>query len=175
VEADGAVSVVAVVGLMGAGKTTVGRRVASRLGWEAIDGDAVLEASTGCTAATLAERDGVTALHALEAEVLLQSLVGDQPRVVMPAASTIEDARCRDALASAFVVWLDAPVDVLASRAEHGDHRPLDDDVAAQLRTQRVERAARFAEVADLTVDTARLGPDAAAERVVREVRAEQA
>jgi shikimate kinase len=162
---------IAVVGLMGSGKTTVGRLVAHALSWDAVDGDVVLQASTGCTAAELATRDGITALHALEAEVLLQSLSGAMAVVIMPAASTVDDVRCRQALEGAFVVWLDASPEVLASRVGAGDHRPLDHDVVAQLREQRAERAPHFAALADLTFDSYQLGPDAIADRVVRAVR----
>jgi shikimate kinase len=157
---------------MGVGKTTVGRRIAGALGWEAVDGDVELERIAGCTAAELARRDDLAALHALEAEVLLQSLARDDSCVVMPAASTIDDARCRHALASVFVVLLEASIDVLTDRAGRGTHRPLDDDVAAQLREQTRQRASRFAEVADLTFDSGRLDPETIAARVVEVVRA---
>ena len=162
---------IVVVGLMGSGKTTVGRLVARALAWDAVDGDAVLEASTGCTAAELAARDGITALHALEAEVLLQSLSGATAIVVMPAASTVDDVQCRQALERVFVVWLDASPEVLAGRVEGDDHRPLDHDVVAQLREQRAERAPGFAALADLVFDSGRVGADAIADGVVRAVR----
>ena len=161
----------AVVGLMGSGKTTVGRELARILGWEAVDGDDVLEAETGLTASELAARDGLDALHAREADVLLRALAGDPHRVLMPAASTIDDARCRAQLQPVFVVWLDARPEVLAGRVAAGGHRPLEPDVAAQLRAQWERRAPLFATVADLTVDSGTLDPDAVVARVLAEVQ----
>ena len=65
---------VVLVGLMGAGKTTVGRRLAARLGWPWHDSDADIEAATGMTVRELRDRDGVDAMHDLEAAQLLQAL-----------------------------------------------------------------------------------------------------
>ncbi len=70
---------VVLVGLMGAGKTTVGRRLAARLGWPWHDSDADIEAATGLTVRDLRERDGVEAMHDLEAAQLLHALVGAWP------------------------------------------------------------------------------------------------
>jgi shikimate kinase len=172
VEVEGQPTTIAVVGLMGSGKTTVGTRLARALGWPTVDGDAVLEQQTGDTAAELAARDGVAALHAREAEVLLDALAEGTPRVVMPAASTIDDERCRAALRRVFVVWLDAPPEVLAERVAHDDgHRPLGPDALAELRAQEAERAPRFAALADLTVAAGALDADTIAAQVVRAVR----
>ena len=135
---------------MATGKTTVGRRLAAAVGRSLVDSDEQLTARTGLSANDLARRDGIDALHALEAEVLLEALAGSAPTVIAAAASTIEDARCRAALADAFVVWLRADVSVLVTRVREQSHRPLDDDVAQQLRDQAARRDPLFAEVADL-------------------------
>lgn len=144
---------IVVVGLMGAGKTTVGRALAARLDREFVDCDEALTARSGTDAATIAGRDGLGVLHALEADVLLDALDAAAPSVVAAAASTIEDARCRAALRAAFVVWLRADAAVLASRVGAQGHRPLRDDPAAQLAEHRRRRDPLFAGVADLVVD----------------------
>lgn len=117
---------VVLVGMMGAGKTRTGSALAARLGWRLHDSDAELEARTQATGAVIGAEQGVAALHALEARILLETLategpMAQGPTVVCAAASTVDDERCRAALADAtLVVWLDAPTDVLAQRVPSG-------------------------------------------------------
>src|SRR6266540_1449750 len=89
---------VVVVGLMGAGKSAVGRRVAQQLGWPWRDSDREIEAATGLTVRQLRDRDGVDAMHALESRQLLDALEEPGPSVISAAASTIEVPECRAAL-----------------------------------------------------------------------------
>lgn len=143
---------VVLLGMMGAGKTRTGSALAARLGWALHDSDADIEARTGATGAVIAAGQGVTALHDLEARVLLDALEADGPMVVCAAASVIEDHRCRAAMAGAtLVVWLDAPSEVLARRAARGSHRRTQTPQAAAASLAARER--RFAAVADLRLD----------------------
>jgi shikimate kinase len=137
---------------MATGKTTLGRAIAEGLGRPFVDSDEQLEHDTGLTAAQIAERDGRDALHAREADLLLAALADPQPSVIAAAASTIEDERCRRALADAFLIWLRVDPDVLARRVREKGHRPLAGDVAAQLREQAARRDPLFVEVADFIV-----------------------
>ena len=68
-----------VTGLMGAGKTTVGRRLADRLGWTWRDSDVDIEAATGATVRQLRDREGTDAMHAREAAQLLDALARREP------------------------------------------------------------------------------------------------
>jgi shikimate kinase len=147
---------VVLVGLMGSGKTTVGAALAATLGVPHRDSDPDMERETGLTARALAARDGIDALHALEARHLLDALVQPGRTVISAAASTLDDPACRSALRkpSLLVVWLRADPTVLAARLHDDDHRPdlgrdLDDVIARQA-TDR-DRALR--EVAGLTLD----------------------
>ena len=76
---------VVLVGLMGSGKTTVGRLVASSLGWPMRDSDTEIEAREGRTVRELDESVGTVAMHALEAEALLASLASPVPSVILAA------------------------------------------------------------------------------------------
>jgi len=151
-----------VVGLMGSGKTTVGRLLAKALDREFRDSDADLERRYRASAAQQQARKGTDTLHDREATVLREALADRPPAVIAAAASVVEDARARAALREgAYVVWLDAPPVVLAGRIHRGDHRPYyHSDPETMLAQQYAERAPLFQEVADLTVDVSQATPD---------------
>ena len=147
---------VVVVGLMGSGKTTVGRVLAGDLGWAFVDSDEQLREAVGRTAREIAERDGLQALHALEAGLLLKALARPQPSVIGAAGSTIESAACRAALAApaVLVIWLRGSPETLAARVRASGHRPLvGDDPRDVLDEQVRNREPLLAAVADRTVD----------------------
>lgn len=154
---------VVLLGLMGAGKTSVGRRVAERLGRQLIDGDAVLEDRTGgLTAAQVAEAEGLDALHTLEAEIAMEALASSTPAVIGPAASVIELDVLRDALAGHLVVWLTGSPEHLAQKAVEKDHRPLLDegDPVQLFRDQLAVREPLIVDLADLVIDVETMSED---------------
>lgn len=148
---------VVLVGLMGAGKTAVGERLADELGVAFVDGDAALTALTGRDAATIAASDGVPALAVLEARVVLAALAAPGPSVIAAAASVVDDPACRRALrgTGVAVVRLRAHPRTLAARHSAGVHRrSLGPDLVTAFAAQSRARAARFAAVRPLvTID----------------------
>lgn len=159
---------VVLVGLMGSGKTSVAGRLAAALGRQLRDSDADLEAEYGDTAAELVAERGREVLHDREQRHLLDALAEQPPPVVAAAASVVDDRSCRTALDPAFVVWLDAPPQVLAARMRDGEHRPhYDPDLERMLSTQHDRRAPGFREVADLIVDVAEPSPDEVAQTIL--------
>lgn len=158
------------IGLMGSGKSTVGRIVAARLGRPLADSDAIIEARTGETVKQIREEQGTEAMRRHEADALFDALARSEPHVIAAAAGVVTDAadRARLAGSGAFVVWLDGPPEVLGPRAAGGVHRPfLDDDPVGTLRTMRDLRAPWYREVADRVVPIGRLTPDEIADRVL--------
>jgi shikimate kinase len=144
---------IAVLGLMGAGKTSVAGLLARRWGRALRDSDADLEARFGQTAAVLAAELGKDGLHDLEAEHLLRALDERPAPVVATAASTVERADCRHALGDALVVWLDGSPRALAARHDLGGHRPLyGDDVLEMLVDMDSRRRPLFEAIADVRV-----------------------
>jgi shikimate kinase len=140
---------------MGAGKTTVGARLAARLRRPFLDSDAQLTARVHRSAADIAATDGIDALHRHEAAALLDALTGTNPAVVAAAASVVDDpaARARLSVEKVTTVWLRARPDTLRERAATGAHRPfVGDDAAATDRLDRARRAA-YGAAADLVVD----------------------
>jgi shikimate kinase len=164
---------IVLVGLMGSGKTSVGTRLAEALGWQFRDSDWGLERRYGQTAAQQAKRYGAGVLHEREAAVVREGLAVRPPAVIAAAASVVEDPPTRAALGSAYVVWLDAPPEVLAARiGPGGDHRPhYDPDPVVMLSRQREQREPWFREVADLVVDVSDSDPDEVTARIVAALR----
>jgi shikimate kinase len=146
---------IVVMGLMGAGKTTVGNLLAEDLGWPLDDSDASIEAREGRTVKELRFTLGVDEMHALEARHLLEALNAPRPRVITPAAFTIEVPACREALLGPGVatVWLTATPSVLAARFFAQGHRPAyGDDPEAFLSEQLARRTPLFRSVRPVEV-----------------------
>jgi shikimate kinase len=147
---------IVLLGLMGAGKTTVGEALAARLGWPLRDSDADLQATTGRSGRELDEERGTAELHRLEAGHLIDAIGAPRRSVICAAASTIDDPDARAALArpDLLVVWLRAEPATLARRIRPIDHRRrLGPDAAAALTAQAVARYPRFAALSPTVVD----------------------
>ena len=143
------------VGMMGVGKSTVGRALAAELGRPLFDSDELIEADVGRTVREIWSTDGEPAFRVLETDVLVRSLAVEEPSVIAAAGGVVLSARNREILRSgdAHVVWLQADVDVLLDRVRSGGHRPLlDDDPEGTLRRMYAERAPLYQDVADAVV-----------------------
>src|SRR5687767_1029511 len=117
---------IVLVGLMGAGKSTVGSLLAQRLQREFFDNDVLLERRTGQTAKSIRRDLGEDELHRIEAEVLLECLSTQPVAVIAAAASTVLDPQVRETLRdAAFVIWLRADLRALTERLVDPGTRPL--------------------------------------------------
>ncbi len=117
---------IVVLGLMGAGKSTVASALSARLHQPWRDSDADIETLMGRTGREIAADPnlGVERLHDLEEAVLLGSLARDEPSVISAAGSVVESSVCLLALhRRATVMWLNAAADVLRDRMAAGHHR----------------------------------------------------
>lgn len=116
---------VVLVGLMGVGKSTVGRRLARRLGLPFVDSDSEIEDAVGLPWGELFERYGEADFRDGERR-LVARLMDGQIRVMATGGGAYVDPRTRQLLNErAITVWLDAPVDVLHERTSRRDTRPL--------------------------------------------------
>jgi len=116
---------IVLVGLMGVGKSTVGRRLARRLGLPFVDSDAEIEDASGFSAAEVFERFGEKDYRDGERR-LVARLVDGQVRVISTGGGVFVDPRTRELLKTRTItVWLDAPVEVLAQRTSRRNTRPL--------------------------------------------------
>ncbi|MGZ8513370.1 MAG: shikimate kinase [Candidatus Limnocylindria bacterium] len=143
------------VGMMGSGKSTVGRALAERTGWPFLDNDELVERATGRTARQLSE-GGEAAVRAAEAAALREGLAVEPPAIIGVAGGAVLDPRDRKRIREGgFVVWLRAPAEVLAARAVGAEHRPwLEGDAEGWFRRAVSQRDPLYAWVADLEVDT---------------------
>ncbi len=161
---------VLLVGLMGAGTSTVGAALATRLGWPYLDNDTLLERTSGSTAPDLLVAEGAEALRAAESRVLTLMLGMPGPLVGgVPGGVVLEESdRARLLSSTAHVVWLRASVGVLARRVGTGRGRarlgPHPDEALRELAR---ERNAFYEQVADQVVDVDALPAGAVAKLVV--------
>jgi len=143
------------VGMMGAGKSSVGRLLARRLDRELFDSDEMVEQRTGRTVREIWNEEGEAAFRELEAAVLVDALAADEPSIIAAAGGVVMSEANRIALkgAEAHVVWLLADVDLLLNRVRNGMHRPLlDDDPEGTLRQMYEQRSDLYQDVADAIV-----------------------
>jgi shikimate kinase len=139
---------VVLVGLMGVGKSTVGRRLAKYLGLPFIDSDAAIEDASGFPAAEVFERYGESDFRDGERR-LVARLVEGEVRVIATGGGAFVDPRTRQLLNErAITVWLDAPVDILAERTSRRDTRAQlrNGDPKAVLQRLAEERRASYKE-----------------------------
>ncbi|MBS0479527.1 MAG: shikimate kinase [Proteobacteria bacterium] len=139
---------IVLVGLMGVGKSTVGRRLATRLGVPFVDADHEIEAAAGMTIGEIFEKFGEPYFRDGERRVIAR-LVDGQPRVIATGGGAFINAETRALILNhAIAIWLDAPVHVLADRVRRRNTRPLlrDRDPATVLGELAVARNPIYAQ-----------------------------
>jgi shikimate kinase len=162
---------VLLVGMMGAGKSTVARIVAARLDRPHVDTDGEVERIAGSSVSEIFSARGEAEFRALEARVLADVLAGAVPAVISVGGGAVLDASSRAALRDGgTVVWLRARPETLARRVGRTADRPLlagaDGGPAALARIDN-ERRALYEEVASVVLDVDHLSPGATADRVI--------
>jgi len=144
---------VAIVGMMGAGKTAVGRALAARLGVEFLDSDAEIEAAANMSVPEIFTRYGEPFFREKEAQVITR-LLASAPCILSTGGGAFLAESNRSAITEQGVsMWLDADVDLLWSRVRHKTTRPLlhTDNPRATLEDIFATRVPIYS-LADLTV-----------------------
>jgi shikimate kinase len=117
--------IVALVGMMGAGKSSLGRRLAARLDVPFRDADAEIVAAAGCTIPEIFSRYGEVAFRDCERKVL-DRLLDEPPYILATGGGAFMNPATRDRIKGCAVsIWINASLDVLLSRVQRKDDRPL--------------------------------------------------
>jgi shikimate kinase len=146
---------IALVGLMGVGKSSIGRRLADHFGVAFVDADDEIEKAAGQSISDIFASLGEQAFREGEQRVIAR-LLSEIPLVLATGGGAITNARTRQLLKEkAITIWLRGDIKVLARRVANKNHRPLlkDKDPAVVLKDLARQRYPYYAE-ADLTVDT---------------------
>jgi shikimate kinase len=164
---------IALVGLMGAGKTTVGRRLAAALRLPFADADAEIVSAAGRSVEDIFAERGECEFRRGERNVIARLLAGP-PHVLATGGGAFIDPKTRALMKErAISIWLKAPLDVLMKRVSRRDHRPLlkEADPEAVMRRLMEERYPIYAE-ADITVETDQGPHHVAAAEIITALRA---
>lgn len=162
---------IVLVGLMGAGKSTIGRRLARKLRLEFVDSDTEIEHVTGYPVGEMFERFGEEAFRDGERRVVAR-LVEGPPRVIATGGGVFVNPDTRALLnGRAVTIWLDAPIEVLADRTGRRDTRPLlrGGDRLEILRKLGEERSSAYSQ-AHIRVPTSVSPHQEVVEAVIREL-----
>lgn len=162
---------VALIGFMGTGKTTVGKRLARRLGFQFVDSDSEIERRTGCSVHTLFREHGEATFRSLESDTIA-ALAAQAYQVISTGGGTVLQAANAELLrANCLVVWLTASPGVILKRVGTAETRPLlanAPDPLAHIRQLLESRVRFYAAAAHHQVDTTDRKPEAVVEEIVR-------
>lgn len=171
-----AVRPVVLVGLMGAGKTTVGKRLAKRLGWRFVDADEEIEKAAGMSISDYFAHYGEPAFREGERKVISRLLEEAKPIVLATGGGAYMDDETRATIQQkAIGIWLKADLDLLVARTSRRNTRPLlkqgnPREILAKLMD---ERYPIYAE-ADIAVETADIPHEQVVDRIVDALQAHQ-
>jgi len=165
---------IVLVGMMGVGKSSIGRRLAARLGVPFVDADAEIEKAAGMSIADIFARQGEADFRSGEARVIARLLDGG-PQVLATGGGAVMNADTRAAIkAKGVSIWLSAELDVLMRRInKRKNDRPMlqTADPAATLRKLLVAREPAYAQ-ADLTVQSREVPHDAIVSEIMMSLAA---
>lgn len=159
--------IVVLVGLMGVGKTAIGKRLSQRLELSFVDADKEIEAAAGCSIAEIFERHGEQSFRDGERRVILR-LLENPVHVLSTGGGAFMDPETRTRIAERGIsIWLRADLELMLKRVSRRNDRPLLQvaDPRAKLQELMALRYPTYA-LADITVDSVDAPPEVTVERV---------
>lgn len=160
---------IVLIGLMGSGKSTVGRRLASRLRLPFVDADHEIEAAAGLSIPEIFDRFGEAHFRDGERRVIARLIDGSPKVVATGGGAFMQDETRQIILDKATAVWLDADIDVLADRVGRRDGRPLlKDRDAREVLSELAEIRNPFYALAPVRVRSQPLPHDATVDAIIK-------
>lgn len=158
----------ALVGPMGSGKTTIGKRLARRFGLAFVDSDHAVEESTGTSVATIFEIEGEAGFRRREEQAIAHLCAGQDQLIATGGGAVLSELNRQRLAEHAFVVWLRTPVDRQLERLAHDRSRPLlqQGNRRQRLRDMAALRDPLYAAVCDLVFESDQRKVAVAAERL---------
>lgn len=156
------------VGMMASGKSTVGKALAARLGWDFFDVDREVERRTGVTVAEIFEKEGEAGFRRRETEMMAELTIRPGCIVAMGGGAPLFEVN-RKLLKRGLVVRLLSTVSDVLERTRFDTTRPLlrSEDPVAKIRELMLAREPVYAEVSDVEVSTTRTHPEVVADRIL--------
>lgn len=156
------------IGMMASGKSTVGKALAARLGWDFFDVDREVERRTGVTVAEIFEKEGEAGFRRRETEMMAELTIRSGCIVAMGGGAPLFEVN-RKLLKRGLVVRLLSTVSDVLERTRFDTTRPLlrSEDPVAKIRELMLAREPVYAEVSDVEVSTTRTHPEVVADRIL--------
>ncbi len=160
------------VGLMGAGKTTIGKALAKRLGYPFVDADHEIEARTGVSLPTIFEIEGEEGFRKREAQVIADLATWNGHVVATGGGAVLRSENRENLQASGLIVYLDVPLPTLCERTRHDKNRPLLQvrDPLQKLRDLHTQRDPLYREIADVVASGSRITAQSVLNLLIKEV-----
>lgn len=168
---------IVLVGFMGSGKSTVGRRLARRLGYGYVDTDQMVESKAGKRVAEIFKEEGEAVFRALERLAVEKASMGDSRVIACGGGAVIDRENVVALKRNGALIYLKASKASLIERLERGiEKRPLlkTEDVEARVRELLEQRVKIYERVSDAVVDTDGLSPAGVVEEIIRMVRSRE-
>jgi shikimate kinase len=151
------VSKIILVGMMGAGKTTIGKLLSNKLGYDFVDLDKIIEEKSGVKINTIFEIEGEAGFREREFQVLRDSI--EKEKVIISTGGGIvtnEKSRTQLIKHNVFIIYLKANLETLFSRLKNDNSRPIlnVDNKEQVIESILHEREPQYKDLADMTVDT---------------------
>ncbi len=162
------------IGLMGAGKSTIGRRLAKQIGWRFVDSDEEIELAAGCSIADIFSIHGEPIFRDLEKRVIAR-LVSEAPMVLATGGGAWIQPGVREVIKShATSVWLRAELEVLTDRVSKRNHRPLlETGDKREILNKLMQERYPIYEEADIIIDSSHGPHETVVERVIAALNAQ--
>lgn len=162
--------IISIIGLMGVGKSTLGAKLAERLGFYFVDSDEEIEDNQRKTIPEIFASNGEKYFREVERNIIAEIIKRDEPMVISLGGGAFVDEKTRKALLEkTFVIWLKAPIDVIMHRIGNKQNRPLlnNSDKRKTLQDLLDSREEIYA-TADLEIDACEGNHDFLIEKIIR-------